>query len=162
MVFGFEDDTESTFDETLEFLMRNKIGTLSLHILTPYPGTDLYARLKKEDRLLTENWKYYDHGTVVYKPRHMSPRQLYEGYLHVKKEFYKLSSIGKRFIGNIDNPLIYLAVNFGFKYKTKWEASVMEERMKNILNDPLGHQANDLMELGNQFLGNRAESTQPL
>lgn len=133
MVFGFDNDTKAVFDETLEFLMRNRIGSLSLHILTPYPGTRIYDQFKRENRLLTENWKYYDHGTVVFQPKHMSPMELYEGYIKVKTEFLKFSSIGKRFIGNFNHPLIYLAVNLAFKAKTKWEANNMKIRMEDIL-----------------------------
>ena len=49
-----------------EFLMRNKISTTSFNVLTPYPGTKVYEQFKEEGRLLTTDWKYYDHTTVVF------------------------------------------------------------------------------------------------
>ena len=38
-VFGLDGDTRETFDATLEWIVRNKIETVTSHILTPYPGT---------------------------------------------------------------------------------------------------------------------------
>ena len=79
MVFGFDDDTKAVFPETLEFLQRNNISTASFNILTPYPGTRVYEQFKIEKRLLTTNWRFYDHATVVFKPKHMTPYELQEG-----------------------------------------------------------------------------------
>lgn len=69
MVFGFDGDTKDIFPETLDFLQRNKVGTASFNILTPYPGTKIYEQLKREGRLLTTDWKYYNHSTVILNPR---------------------------------------------------------------------------------------------
>ena len=115
VVFGFDSDTKEIFPETLEFLNRNKIGTASLNILTPYAGTRVYEQFKKEKRLLTANWKYYDHSTVVFKPRNMTPDELQSGEIWVKKEFSKISSILKRLAGNLSHPLLYSAMNLGIR-----------------------------------------------
>jgi radical SAM superfamily enzyme YgiQ (UPF0313 family) len=119
MVFGFDDDTKAIFPETLEFLMRNKISTASFNVLTPYPGTKIYQQFKEEGRLLTTDWQYYDHTTVVFKPKQMTPYELQEGKTWVKKEFSKLSSILKRFPQNISHPLLYLAMNFATRKNVK-------------------------------------------
>lgn len=66
-VLGFDDDTKGIFDETLKFIRETKIGAASINILTPYPGTKVYEQLKREGRLITNDWKYYDHSTVVFR-----------------------------------------------------------------------------------------------
>ena len=114
-VFGFDNDTEATFPETLEFVERNKIGTASFYILTPYPGTAVYTQFKQEGRLLTSDWRYYDHSTVVFKPKNMSPYQLQSGKVWVKREFSKMSSIIKKFPWNMSHPLLYLVMNMGIR-----------------------------------------------
>ncbi len=119
MIFGFDDDTKDVFPQTLEFLQRNNISTVSFNILTPYPGTRVYEQFKKEGRLLTTNWKYYDHATVVFKPKHMTPYELQERQIWIKKEFSKISSILKRFPQNISHPLLYLAMNFATRKNVK-------------------------------------------
>ncbi|KPJ70623.1 hypothetical protein AMJ52_09670, partial [candidate division TA06 bacterium DG_78] len=95
-VFGFDDDTKAVFDDTLEFLYRNRITTATFNILTPYPGTRLYRRLKQEGRLISEDWSHYNHYTVTFRPKNMTERELAEGYFFLKKEFYSLSNICRR------------------------------------------------------------------
>jgi radical SAM superfamily enzyme YgiQ (UPF0313 family) len=41
-VFGLDSDTKETFKATLDWIVRNRIETVTSHILTPYPGTELY------------------------------------------------------------------------------------------------------------------------
>ncbi|UCH96993.1 MAG: B12-binding domain-containing radical SAM protein [Candidatus Aminicenantes bacterium] len=132
MVFGFDEDTKNTFYETLEFLNKNMIGTASFNILTPYPGTELYNRLKRENRLITEDWKYYNHATVVFKPKNLTPIELQEGRLWLKKEFIKISSILKRLPGNLSHPLLHLSVNNGFRKSMKGEIKYLS-KMKTEL-----------------------------
>jgi radical SAM superfamily enzyme YgiQ (UPF0313 family) len=122
VVFGFDSDTQAIFPETLEFLNRNKIGTASLNILTPYPGTRVYQQFKEEGRLLSKDWRYYDHATVVFRPRNMTPYELQAGTAWVKKEYVKMSSIATRLLGNMSHPLLYLAMNLGMRKTTADDA----------------------------------------
>ncbi|MGB9721459.1 MAG: B12-binding domain-containing radical SAM protein [bacterium] len=97
-VFGLDEDTRDIFERTLDFLYKTHITTATFNILTPYPGTKLYRRLKQESRLLTEDWSKYNHSTVVFKPRNMTVDELIEGYHLLKKEFYSVSNICKRIL----------------------------------------------------------------
>jgi radical SAM superfamily enzyme YgiQ (UPF0313 family) len=115
LVFGFDDDGPHTFPETLDFLQRNRVGSASFNILTPYPGTPVHDRFRSEGRLLTLDWKHYDHSTVVFMPRNMTPAELQAGTMWVKEEFTKFSSILKRLRGNLHHPLLYLALNRGLR-----------------------------------------------
>ncbi|MBN2189298.1 MAG: B12-binding domain-containing radical SAM protein [Chitinispirillaceae bacterium] len=118
-VFGFDDDTVAVFPDTLEFLQKHKISTASFNILTPYPGTAVYRQFKAEGRLLTSDWKYYDHSTVVFKPKNMTPYELQSGEIWTKKEFSKLSSIIKYLPWNLSHPLLYAAMNLGTRANVK-------------------------------------------
>src|SRR4030042_557674 len=101
MIFGFDDDTENTFKETLRFLVKNKIGTASFNILTPYPGTKTFCKLESEGRILTTDWQYYDHNTVVFKPKKISPVELQVWKTQVRKRFYSISCVLERLLGNL-------------------------------------------------------------
>jgi radical SAM superfamily enzyme YgiQ (UPF0313 family) len=115
MIFGFDDDTKETFPETLHFLDKNRISSVSLNVLTPYPGTRTYKQFKEEGRLITDNWRYYDHVTAVFRPKHMSTFELQAGRLWVAEEFNKLSSVMKRLPFHLDHPLYHLSINLGLK-----------------------------------------------
>src|SRR6187549_3358461 len=55
-VFGFDTDDKEVFDRTVEFGIQMKLTMALYAILTPYPGTSLYTRLKNERRLTDERW----------------------------------------------------------------------------------------------------------
>jgi radical SAM superfamily enzyme YgiQ (UPF0313 family) len=121
VVFGFDDDDSFIFERTLEFLMKNKIVTATFNILTPYPGTRIFERFEREGRLLSRNWSDYNHSTVVFWPKKMTPEQLAEGYVWTGKNFYSKSSILKRFFNNFNHPVLYFSMNAAFHqaYKKK-------------------------------------------
>ncbi len=97
IVFGFDGDTETVFEETLDFLEEAGVQNATFNILTPYPGTELYRRLEAEGRILTRDWsKYNGRDTVVFQPRHMSLETLLEGYRYANRRFYSLGSIHRR------------------------------------------------------------------
>ena len=55
-VFGFDEDTPDVFEATVEFARKAGVIMASFGVLTPYPGTRLFARLKEEGRLFDERW----------------------------------------------------------------------------------------------------------
>jgi len=132
MVFGFDNDTKEIFEDTVRFLTKNKVSTVSFNVLTPYPGTKIYNDLKKENRLTTTDWKYYDHNTVVYKPKNMTPYELQMGKINARKKFYTISSVLKRLSGNLYNPILYFVTNYGHMRQVRVEAKRME-RIKSKL-----------------------------
>jgi radical SAM superfamily enzyme YgiQ (UPF0313 family) len=132
LVFGFDNDTKDIFPKTLEFLERNRIGTASFNILTPYPGTQIYKQFLQEGRLLTTDWKYYDHSTVVFRPRNMSPYELQTGEIQVKKEFSRLTSIIRRLPGNLSHPLLYLLMNLGIRKNVALDTLKLPHLMSEI------------------------------
>jgi radical SAM superfamily enzyme YgiQ (UPF0313 family) len=131
-VFGYDYDDRSVFDEFLEFAERNRIEGAFLPILTPFPGTRIYQRLKQEGRLLTEDWSKYDMATVVFRPKRMSIDELQEGFWKVNRSFYSIPSMLKR----IFNPfhirrslIIFGPMNLGL-----WSAVKKAERYFRQMN----------------------------
>jgi radical SAM superfamily enzyme YgiQ (UPF0313 family) len=121
MIFGFDSDTYDTFPETLDFLEKNRISSASINVLTPYPGTEVFRRFKEQGRLLTEDWRYYDHSTVVFQPQNMTPFELQAGRLWVSDRFSSISSQLRRLPANMDHPWLHLAMNMGFQAACKHE-----------------------------------------
>ncbi|MGA2479696.1 MAG: radical SAM protein [Spirochaetia bacterium] len=142
IVFGFDDDDQSIFDETVEFLQRTRVPSATFNVLTPYPGTEVYAQLKKENRLLTEDWTMYDHCTPVFIPKRMTVDQLYAGYQHVKASFFSAANIAARFPANRRTPLLFLLANVGIKMGLSTEKALMRSREAGLpLAAPRGQPA---------------------
>jgi radical SAM superfamily enzyme YgiQ (UPF0313 family) len=127
IILGFDTDTKAIFDDTLEFLARTRLPTMALHVLTPYPGTRLYRRFKEQGRIISDDWSHYDHRTVVFQPRNMTPEELAEGHRYVQSEFYSFSSILRHIPSllsvsplNLRRALVFLLLNFAGKHVAKY------------------------------------------
>ena len=92
-VFGMDGDDESVFDRTVGWAVGQGIETATFHILTPYPGTELYARMRSAGRIVHSDWDLYDTRHVVYRPARISPERLEEGYWRAYKDFYRWGNI---------------------------------------------------------------------
>ncbi len=90
-VMGGDDDNEHTVRETVQFALRQKIDTLQMTILTPLPGTQVYADLQKQGRIFSQDWELYDGQHVVFKPKLLSAKQLQLSVLRAYSRFYTLS-----------------------------------------------------------------------
>lgn len=96
MVFGLDGDDKTVFDNTLAWLEKHKIETLTSHILTPYPGTALYRRMEQAGRIVNRDLAKYNTAHVVFRPEGMTAEELYGGYRRMYRRFYSFRSIVRR------------------------------------------------------------------
>jgi radical SAM superfamily enzyme YgiQ (UPF0313 family) len=115
-IVGFDDDTPAVFDELADFILENRLETAFTLILTPLPGTAIFKEMDADGRIFSKNWRDYDHGTVTFVPKNMSPRQLHEGMRHVWKRVYSWQGIRQRILARPRiRPFFFLPVNMGFR-----------------------------------------------
>jgi radical SAM superfamily enzyme YgiQ (UPF0313 family) len=95
-IVGYDDDSQESFDELIRFIEKNNLLVPLLNILTPFPGTKLFKRFEKEQRILHKNWDKYDTKHVVFSPASMSAEELLAGYRRILREVYSFDSIFKK------------------------------------------------------------------
>ena len=127
-MFGLDADDPSTFDRTVEWVVANRIETVTSHIATPYPGTPFYDRMRREGRIIDDELWHYDTAHVVIRPKNMTPEELYEGYLRVYREVYTLGNIWRRLPRARSQLMPYLLFNLFYR---KWGAA--SERLGQLL-----------------------------
>jgi anaerobic magnesium-protoporphyrin IX monomethyl ester cyclase len=88
MVFGFDSDTLDSMNENIEFLMELNPTAVQATVLTPFPGTEIYAKLEAEGRIFTRDWSKYDVCHCVFHPKNVSPRQLEDKVAECYRRFY--------------------------------------------------------------------------
>jgi radical SAM superfamily enzyme YgiQ (UPF0313 family) len=80
IIFGNDNDTLETFRELETFVAKSGIDSPVYTILTPLPGTDLWARLEAEGRLrmdgLPESYTYCDAHHVTFEPLRVTADEL--------------------------------------------------------------------------------------
>jgi radical SAM superfamily enzyme YgiQ (UPF0313 family) len=118
-IFGMDEHDKTVFPHTLNFIMENKIPSISAYILTPYPTTPIFDRFLQEGRLLHQQWAFYDHITPVFLPARMTMQELAEGYMKFRKSVFSLMGIAHRFPAGISvNPYAYIHLNAAFRRTT--------------------------------------------
>jgi radical SAM superfamily enzyme YgiQ (UPF0313 family) len=90
-------------------------------ILVPLPGTELFEKLKNENRITNFDWSKYDGHHVVYKPNKITPLELQIGVmLKAMPKFYSLWQAAKLVLkfkwGNLRFRL------YGYWLLLKWKA----------------------------------------
>jgi len=135
-VFGMDDDDESVFDRTVEWAIKHGVETATFHILTPYPGTVLYRRMKAEGRITTSNWDFYDTRHAVFHHQQLSSSTLETGYWGAYRDFYRWGSIFKSagVQNNLFNRLRHIAYTGGWKkLEPLWDWVIRTKRVTNLL-----------------------------
>jgi radical SAM superfamily enzyme YgiQ (UPF0313 family) len=105
-VFGYDNDTPESFKETVEFAKVNKFYIAAFNHLTPFPGTPLYQRLEKENRLLFDKWwldDAYGYNMVPFQPANITPEQIRLGCLESRADFYSWRSIWRRSLDKVNS-----------------------------------------------------------
>ena len=125
-VFGLDEDDSSVFEKTLDWIVKNKIETVTSHILTPYPGTRLYENLHKQGRITDFDLSKYNTANVVYRPKNMTQEELYDGYLWIYKEVYSFKNIIKRLPNSKKQWIPYLAFNLLYRRFGKLTEKICE------------------------------------
>ncbi len=114
-VLGFDHDRPDVFARTVQWIEDARLECATFHILTPYPATPLFRRLEAEGRLLHRDWSRYDTAHVVFRPAHLTPDELAEGYAWCYRRLFSHASIWRR--RPVDHAAVpaYLAMSYLYK-----------------------------------------------
>ena len=86
-IVGFDSDTPSIFQRQIEFIQKSGIVSAMVGLLQAFPGTQLYDRLKKEGRLVSELSGDNVDGSTNILPK-MNIDVLHNGYKNILHQIY--------------------------------------------------------------------------
>ena len=135
-VFGMDGDDDSVFSRTVDWAIEHGVETATFHILTPYPGTGLRARLESQRRITTNDWDLYDTRHTVFAPARMSGDALERGYWRAYRDFYKWRSIarGAAAHDSMQGSLRHFAYAAGWKkFEPLWDMVIRARRAGMML-----------------------------
>ncbi|MFI5455540.1 MAG: radical SAM protein [Isosphaerales bacterium] len=88
-ILGLDGHGPEIFNEVLEFAMETELFDVQITVQTPFPGTPLYSRLKREGRLLRDGaWETCTLFDVNFRPQLMSPEELRRGFIDLGERLY--------------------------------------------------------------------------
>jgi radical SAM superfamily enzyme YgiQ (UPF0313 family) len=136
-VLGFDHDRPDVFARTAEWIEANRLECATFHILTPYPGTPLFAQMEREGRLLHTDWSRYDTAHVVFRPKHLTPEQLAEGYAWCYRRLFSHRSIWRRRPADPAAVPPYLAMSYLYKRSNRLWYFLIRHRLTGLVWRPL-------------------------
>jgi radical SAM superfamily enzyme YgiQ (UPF0313 family) len=88
-ILGLDGDTRDVFEDVLQFVRDSQLYEVQVTLMTAFPGTPLYARLKNEDRILRDRaWELCTLFDINFQPKNMSVAELQNGFLGLVKQLY--------------------------------------------------------------------------
>ena len=80
-VLGLDNQSTDIFQSVFDFVQETKLHEVQITILTPFPETPLYNRLKEEKRLINQtDWKSCTLFDINYRPQNMTVEELSKGF----------------------------------------------------------------------------------
>lgn len=114
-VFGYDADTADSFAESVDFARRHRFYIAAFNHLTPFPGTPLYQRLERENRLLYPAWWLddgYSYNKIPFQPARLEPDQLQRLCVLARQKFYSWPSILNRSVDPVNRSSWLMWRNF--------------------------------------------------
>ena len=136
-VFGFDHDRADVFERTVAWIEEQGLSCATFHILTPYPGTPLYRQLDGEGRILTREWSLYDTGHAVFRPKHMTPLALEEGYAWAYRRLFGHGSIWRRRPAGFVDAASYLGMAYLYKRSNPLWSFLIRHELTRVAWRPL-------------------------
>jgi radical SAM superfamily enzyme YgiQ (UPF0313 family) len=99
-VLGLDGDGPEVFDAVARFVDETDPFDVQITVLTPFPGTPLYERLLREDRIIEPGaWEKCTLFDVNYRPANMSVQQLETGLVELGRHIYSEEATRRRRAG---------------------------------------------------------------
>ncbi|WP_022767646.1 B12-binding domain-containing radical SAM protein [Butyrivibrio sp. NC2007] len=98
-VFGFDEDTEESFIQTLKFAMKHQFFVIAFNHLLTFPNTPTYKAFQEEGRLICDKWwlqEGYTFGTISFVPKNVTAEELRALCRKYKTRFFEFRSIVQR------------------------------------------------------------------
>jgi radical SAM superfamily enzyme YgiQ (UPF0313 family) len=126
LMVGYPFDNLETAQKIVRFVHDNWIDVVQVTHLTPFPGTKVYERLKREGNLTKcnypEDWKHYTFSRITYKHENLSEQELLQIVDLIKDElsrsFFTLILRGTKTIlstKSITSALFAFKWNYGLR-----------------------------------------------
>jgi radical SAM superfamily enzyme YgiQ (UPF0313 family) len=126
-VLGGDEDGPDVFDATLQFVRASHIDVLQLTKPTPLPGTRLWEKLRREGRILHDNfpeaWDDYRLTKLVFTPARMSIDDVYGGFTYLRQRYYGGWETVKRTLNTLRTTGSPAATVMAYKFNASYRSA---------------------------------------
>jgi radical SAM superfamily enzyme YgiQ (UPF0313 family) len=124
-IVGFDTDTEDVFDRQIRFIQESGIPLPIVNILKAPPGTELFDRMKREDRLIRD-FAFSEGETNISTV--MEPEALFDGFAHLVRAVHSPEGSFARIAGFLET-YEYPKVKTRIRLPVTWQTVLMAVRL---------------------------------
>jgi radical SAM superfamily enzyme YgiQ (UPF0313 family) len=130
-IIGNDYESPAYYKKLSQFLTHSGIDSVQISILTPLPGTGLMEQMKKEDRLVyqdfPQDWDKYRFSYTVHEPQGVIADTIYAGDNFIKDRLYSFPRYQYRTLKSLWNlrsiTSFYATYKFNKALKKSWKSS---------------------------------------
>jgi radical SAM superfamily enzyme YgiQ (UPF0313 family) len=101
-IYGMDTDTKDALSRRTDYILNSGVDVMQTTYLTPLPGTRLFERLQKENRLIytdfPKDWNQYDMTEVVHTPGSLTVDDLETAMNESSRRLYSKWSLYRKFV----------------------------------------------------------------
>lgn len=106
-IFGMETDSVESLEKRTKYVLSSSVDVVQASVMTPLPGTKLFDKISREDRLLCRNfpkdWQHFHFSDVVFKPAGMTAEELARATDSAYRKICNMNAIRLKFIRTLWN-----------------------------------------------------------
>lgn len=117
-IFGMDGDTPDKLQHRADYMVNHDIDVMQTTVITPLPGTRIFDRYCKEQRLLYtdfhKDWDHYDMTEVIHRPGSMEPDHLYRKMIEINRQIYAWPVLFHKALSTFRKTRSFTAMCFAF------------------------------------------------
>ncbi len=96
MMLALDEDTPSYYKSLPRKLDEIDPSSILTSISIPIPGTPFHKQVKREGRIFDHDLSHYEGDHLVFKPKRVTPQEVFEAFRRVNRHFYSWKNIFRR------------------------------------------------------------------
>jgi radical SAM superfamily enzyme YgiQ (UPF0313 family) len=101
ILLGLDNDTAETFRAVADLYRRANIDELVPFVVTPFPGTPFFDRLRAEGRLFETDWRHFNCAHLVLMPRQLSVPAFYDLYMDLLRGLHAPGLVARKVVAHL-------------------------------------------------------------
>ncbi len=110
IILALDEDTPQYYERLPRQLERVDPSAILVSIAIPIPGTPLHWQMESEGRIFDHDLSHYEGDHLVFRPKRVTPNQVYSAAREVNRQFYSWKNVFRRwwrfftsFVTNTEN-----------------------------------------------------------
>lgn len=96
MMIALDEDTPEYYRTVPERLERVDPSAILMSISIPIPGTPFHGEMEGEGRIFDHDLSHYEGDHLVFRPKHLTPAEVFEAYRTINRTFYAWGAVCRR------------------------------------------------------------------